>query len=368
MNEQRQLRAAIIGCGLIASDHVSTIKARCGSVDLHLCDNNLAAAKKLKDRFELTAELHTDAMKLLSEEKFDIVQILTPPDSHFELAKRALEMGANVLVEKPMTLTHEETEKLYALAEREQKLLCVGHSLLYMGCVLKALHLIRSGKLGRVISAHCYFGHAEKGKTIAYRGVSHWAYGLPGGPVLNLISHPASVLVELLGKPEEIKCLSRARNCMPYGLPDMVDVRFVGEAGMGGFTISMAHGNADRQLSVQCEKGSIYIDFARQLITVRRTRAKLGFVSKAFGGIGQGWSLIVGTLSVIARVATKRLKRNPGTRELVARFYQAVREDGEAPVTKENALGVAEIVDRALMYDDASSESEAPSRSPVAAR
>lgn len=368
MNEQKQLRAAIIGCGLIASDHLSTIKARCGAVELHLCDRSLDAAKKLNEGFELNAVLHTDAVKLLEEETFDIVQILTPPDSHFELARLALQKGANVLVEKPMTLTREETAKLYDLAEREQKLLCVGHSLLYMDCVLKALDLIRSGRIGRVISAHCYFGHAEKGKTISYRGVSHWAYGLPGGPVLNLISHPASVLVELLGTPKEITYLSCARNCMPYGLPDMVDVRFAGEAGMGGFTISMAHGNADRQLSIQCERGSIYIDFARQLITVRKTRAKLGFVSKAFGGIGQGWSLIVGTLSVIARVATKRLKRNPGTRELVARFYQAVRENGAPPVTKENALGVAEIVDRVLIYGEVSNEEAAPSPSPVAAR
>jgi predicted dehydrogenase len=252
-----------------------------------------------------------------------------------------------------MTLTLDETARLYEFAEPRQRLLCVGHSLLYMDCVQKALGLIRSGRVGRVVAAHCFFGHAEKQKTIPYRGVSHWAYRLPGGPLINLVSHPASVLVELLGQPGKLVYLTQPRNMMPYGFSDLLDVAFMTDAGVGTFTISMAHGNASRYLNIECEKGSIYIDLARQLITVRVPRGKLSVLSKVFGGIGQGWALIVGTIGVTCRVLLGRLKRNPGTRELVRRFYLAARSGGQSPITRDNALGVADIVNQVQIAGEA---------------
>jgi len=354
MSDEKQLRIAIIGCGLIATDHVSTIKTRCGPVQFHLCDTNPDTARRLSDRYQLNATIHTDARELLRRERFDVVHILTPPDSHYELARLALEADAHVFVEKPMTLTLDETTRLYEFADTRQRLLCVGHSLLYMDCVRKAIELIQSGRIGRVVAAHCFFGHAEKQKTIPYRGVSHWAYRLPGGPLINLISHPASVLVELLGRPDRLAYLAQPRNMMPYGFSDLLDVAFMTDAGVGTLTISMAHGNSSRYLNIECEKGSIYIDLARQLITIRVPRGKLSVLSKVFGGIGQGWALIAGTIGVTCRVLIGKLKRNPGTRELVRRFYEAVRTDGPSPVTRDNALGVAEIVDQVLIAGEAS--------------
>lgn len=353
MSDERQLRTAIIGCGLIAVDHVATIKARCGPVQFHLCDTNPDAARNLSDQYQLDAVIHSDAREMLRQERFDIVHILTPPDLHYDLARLAIETGAHVFVEKPMTLTLDETKRLCEFADMRQRLLCVGHSLLYMDCVRKALELIQSGRVGRVVAAHCFFGHAEKQKTIPYRGVSHWAYRLPGGPLINLISHPASVLVELLGRPDKLVYLTQARNMMPYGFSDLLDVTFMTEVGVGTLTVSMAHGNASRYLNIECEKGSIYIDLARQLITVRVPRGKLTVLSKVFGGIGQGWALIAGTIGVTCRVLIGRLKRNPGTRELVWRFYSAVRSGNQSPIARENVLGVAEIVNQVLIASEA---------------
>jgi len=353
MSEDRRLRAAIIGCGVIASDHVATVKTRCGPVQLALCDVNSGVAAALNEKHGLNATIHADARELLKEQPFDVVHILTPPDSHYELARLAIEAGAHVFVEKPMTLTLEETRSLYQFAEQKQRLLCVGHSLLYMDCVRKALDLVRSGRIGRVVAMHCFFGHAEKQKTIPYRGVSHWSYRLPGGPLINLISHPASVIVELLGRPGKLTYLSQSRNVMPHGYSDLLDVAVTTDAGVGTFIVSMAHGNASRYFTVECEKGSISVDLARQLVTRRIQRPKLSIVSKLFGGIGQGTSLIAGTVSVLCRVVTGRLKPNPGTRELVARFYHAVRTQGQSPVSRDNVLGVAEIIEQVLVAGQA---------------
>jgi len=352
MKNERRLRVAIIGCGVIASDHIGAITAKCGPVELHLCDKNLEAARTLARKVRLNVPVHEDALQLISEQEFDIVHVLTPPGSHYDIAMHALKNRANVIIEKPMTLTLKETKKLYLLAEEMNQMVCVDHGLLYMECVLKAFELIKSGVLGRVIGAHCFFGHAERKKTIPYGGVSHWAYDIPGGPLANLISHPASLLVELLGKPESIKSISDARNLMPYGFSDLLDVSIQTPIGHGSFTVSMAHGNSSRYVNIECEKGGIYLDLGRQLMIVKSHKGRLGFVSKALSSIGEGFSFINGTMSVIFKVATKKLKRNPGTRKLIAKFYQCIRDGSPPPVSKENAVAVATIFEKALGIRD----------------
>ncbi len=59
---------------------------------------------------------------------FDFVLVATPASSHFEYAKRALELGANVFVEKPLATSSADAKTLVSLAEERDKLLFVGHS------------------------------------------------------------------------------------------------------------------------------------------------------------------------------------------------------------------------------------------------
>jgi predicted dehydrogenase len=154
----------------------------------------------------------------LKKKHFDIVHILTPPMSHFDLAMKALESGTHVFLEKPITLQKVKRINYLTWQTKRGLLLCSGPSLLFMQCYIKAINWIRQGKFGDVLSAYCFFGHSEKKKTVSYGGVSHWAYAMPGGPLLNLLSHPASVIVDLIGMPQHIQCMASARNLMPYNM------------------------------------------------------------------------------------------------------------------------------------------------------
>src|SRR5208283_938057 len=101
-------------------------------------------------------------------------------------------------------------------------------------------------------------------------------------------------------------------------------------------------------VNIECEKGSIYVDLGWQTFVSKYHKGKFGPLSKKFGGIGKGLSLIKSTLGIIYKVATKRIKSNPGTRELVVRFYQAVREQYDSPVSDANAIGVAKILEHVI--------------------
>jgi predicted dehydrogenase len=91
-----------------------------------------------------------DFDEVLNDTEVDAVIIATPVFTHFELAKKALLKGKNVLLEKPMTSTSKEAYELFELAQKVNKLIMVDHTFLYTGAVQKMKQLIESGSIGNV--------------------------------------------------------------------------------------------------------------------------------------------------------------------------------------------------------------------------
>ena len=89
-----------------------------------------------------------NAEDILNDSSINAVVIATPVFTHFELAKKALENGKHVLIEKPLASTVAESEELINLAERKGLTLMVDHTFLYTGAVQKMKELIDSGFIG----------------------------------------------------------------------------------------------------------------------------------------------------------------------------------------------------------------------------
>jgi len=87
---------------------------------------------------------------LLDDAEVGAVAIATPVGTHFGLAKRALEAGKHVLMEKPITATSAEGRELVALAEERDRVLMVGHVFEYNATIRALKQLIQDGELGRV--------------------------------------------------------------------------------------------------------------------------------------------------------------------------------------------------------------------------
>jgi predicted dehydrogenase len=97
-----------------------------------------------------TVKTTTDYKDLMKDSQIDAIVISTPVSTHFPLAQEALENGKHVFLEKPMTATVKESEKLIELAERKKRMLMVDHTFLYTGAVRKMKELIQKGELGEV--------------------------------------------------------------------------------------------------------------------------------------------------------------------------------------------------------------------------
>src|SRR5215813_10004655 len=92
----------------------------------------------------------TDHGELLADQTIDAIAIATPVSTHFDLAMQAIHSGKHVLVEKPLTATSEQGERLLEEAERCKRVLMVDHTFVYTGAVRKIKELIGRSQLGEL--------------------------------------------------------------------------------------------------------------------------------------------------------------------------------------------------------------------------
>jgi predicted dehydrogenase len=110
-------------------------------------DDRLKAAGMLYSDVNLTKNTED----LFEDTQLDAIAIATPVSTHFNLAKRSLENGKHVWIEKPMTAKVEEAETLIELASKMNRTILVDHTFIYTGAVRKIKDLIDKGELGDLI-------------------------------------------------------------------------------------------------------------------------------------------------------------------------------------------------------------------------
>ncbi len=120
------LNIAVIGTGAIAPAHINgylNFPERCNIVAL--CDTFPEKAQKLKEQFQLSADVVDTHKALLEREDIDLVSVCTPPYTHAEIAIDFLEAGKHVLVEKPMASSLEECDAMNQAAYKNQRILSI---------------------------------------------------------------------------------------------------------------------------------------------------------------------------------------------------------------------------------------------------
>ena len=114
-----------------------------------ISDTNEEALKRAQAAHPMIITTPNDRDVILSPE-IDAVVIATPVSTHYELARRALENGKHVFVEKPFTTSVRHAEELIELADKKNLKIMVDHTFLFTGAVRKIKQLIDEGVLGRL--------------------------------------------------------------------------------------------------------------------------------------------------------------------------------------------------------------------------
>jgi predicted dehydrogenase len=141
------LRIGVIGYGYWGPNIVRNFHTQeCSEVAL-VCDKSPKVQERLK-KAHPAIPFTCDPMEIVKSPSIDVVAVVTPVCTHFELAKAALENGKHVFVEKPFTCSVAQAEALIELADRKNLQIMVDHTFLFTGAVKKIRQLVDDGALG----------------------------------------------------------------------------------------------------------------------------------------------------------------------------------------------------------------------------
>jgi predicted dehydrogenase len=140
---------AVVGYGYWGPNLVRNFQEAEGAQVAAICDQDPQRLAKARRKFP-SVEGTADFDGILKNPEIHAVAVATPVRTHYELAKRALEAGKHVLVEKPLTMRVDHAEELVALAEKAGRVLQVDHIFIYSPAVRKMKEIVDSGKLGKL--------------------------------------------------------------------------------------------------------------------------------------------------------------------------------------------------------------------------
>ncbi|MBS1795154.1 MAG: Gfo/Idh/MocA family oxidoreductase [Acidobacteria bacterium] len=184
MNEKAGI--GVIGTGFARRVQIPAF-LECGAPVVSVASGHLSNAEETAREFDIK-HFTDDWRETVAHPDVRLVCITTPPVSHFEMTRAALEAGKHVLCEKPMAMTTAEAAAMTALAKEKNVLALIDHELRFLPGRRRAFELLRAGAIGRVRHVKANFRAPHRGGPDA--PWNWWSDKTAGGGTLGaIVSH-----------------------------------------------------------------------------------------------------------------------------------------------------------------------------------
>ena len=271
------IRTALVGTGYIADFHARALRQIPGVDLVATCDPNLKRARAFADAWNIPLIFAT-LNSMIADARINCIHILTPPNSHFSLAKGALQRGAHVFLEKPMCTSTVEADELIQLAQRQGLYLGVSHNFLFSTAFEQLRKIVHSKQLGLI--DHITINHFYELPQIRFGPFDNWMLRSPGNVFLETGPHLVSALLDLVGHFEASSVTSDRKVTLPNGADIFRRWRVRGDAGRTAveLNINFGPGFPQRTIYVRGLFGSATLDFdADTCVIDQRTPLDIDF-------------------------------------------------------------------------------------------
>lgn len=260
MNNEAKIKFAVIGCGHIGKRHAEMISRN--------ADSELVALVDVKDKKELGIDNYPVPFFQSLEELFasgieiDVVNIASPNGFHAQQALACLEQKKHVVIEKPLALCKNDSEKVIYKALNVHRHVFAVMQNRYSPPSVWIKELVSSGRLGQIymVQLNCYWNRDER----YYKPESwHGKKDLDGGTLFTQFSHFIDIMYWLFGDIENIQ--AKFNDFNHKELTDFEDSGFVSfdfvNGGMGSlnYSTSVWNQNMESSLTIVAENGSVKI-------------------------------------------------------------------------------------------------------------
>ena len=211
-----------------------------------VCDQDESRLAYAKANY-VGVETTTSYDNILKRDDIEAVILATPPADHFKMAASAIEAGKDVFVEKPLVLSVADGEKLVEAAEKGNRILMVGHIMVYHPATIYLKAQIDSGELGRVY--YLYASRVNLGKVREIENAL-WSFA----------PHDISIILYLLEK-DPVRVTATGSAYLQPGIEDVVFTTLhFGDGTMAHIHVSWLDPHKDRKLVVVGSKKMAVFD------------------------------------------------------------------------------------------------------------
>lgn len=196
----RKFRIGVIGGGAIAQAcHIPGYMASKNCILAAVADPEKRSLKMLRDNKQIFEHEYSDYKEMLKNEKLDMVSICVPNKFHAECAIAAMKSGADILLEKPITLSMAEANAVKQTAEKTGRRVMVGFSHRFNDLNIIAKKALKAGKIGNPYMIRARFAHSGPMPGWAK---TDWFYNpeiAGGGALLDMAVHAFDLLQWYIG-------------------------------------------------------------------------------------------------------------------------------------------------------------------------
>ncbi|MBQ7714534.1 MAG: Gfo/Idh/MocA family oxidoreductase [Clostridia bacterium] len=241
------MKAVLVGLGVIGAGHFFAHRGVDGSQLEAVCDIRYDYAKERLTNFQSDTPLFADMEEMIDKCRPDIVDLATPTFTHADLAIKAMELGCDVLCEKPMSLFPDGCERMIEATRRTGRRLMIAHVVRFMAPYMYLKSVIESGKFGKLLRLDM-----KRISTIPRVTSDNWMqdFDKAGGVILDLSIHDIDFARYLFGDPKDLSGVYYTmKNETEYSTVDMV---------YDGFTVSAEAGWYSAYIPFTCGYTAVF--------------------------------------------------------------------------------------------------------------
>ena len=200
----REIGVGVIGFGLGGSVfHAPFVSAVPGlRLDAIMQRTGDAAAKAYP-----AAKIARSLDEVLADKSIELVVVSTPNETHFVLARRVLEAGKHLVIDKPFAATGDEALELGRIAKSKGLLAIPFHNRRWDGDILTVKKLLKEGAVGRLVT---FESHFDRFRPVPRENTWKEAGSPANGMLFDLGPHLVDQVLALFGAPETITASVRA--------------------------------------------------------------------------------------------------------------------------------------------------------------
>jgi predicted dehydrogenase/nucleoside-diphosphate-sugar epimerase len=351
-----KFRVGLVGAGYVCAYHIRALRSLQNVEIAGIADINTDRAQQVAREFAIA-----DVFGSLDEMRCtrpDVIHILTPPDSHCAVSMQAFDMGCHVFVEKPMAPTVEECDRMINRAKQARRVLSVNHSARLDPVVLKAVRMVEQGACGEILAVD----FLRSSDYPPYPGGAVPAHYRNGSyPFQDLGVHGLSILEAFLGPIQSADVYPQATGRDPNLFFDEWHALVQCARGMGRIYLSWNVRLPRNEIVIHGTRGILHVDCYLQSCVLRKSLPAPKAVQLFLNAGTSSLSSLTNAARTAIRIATGRLRPNPGIYHSVQEFYRALSADAPLPVPAEEG--------RRMVYwmEDVSRRADAEKRARLAA-